>query len=411
MGFLTMKTLHSVWSEMREKFAHVAPECETIPVEASCGRFASEDIFAKEEAPAFDRSCVDGYAIISRDTFGATESIPCFLKILSAARMGEATSVDIKSGEAVYVPTGAQIPASSDAVVMVEYCEELSSDTVAVNHAVAPNINIIYKGDDCRPGDLLITRGTRITPIHIGIMIAAGISRLLVYKPISCAVVSTGDELVGVGDALMPGCIRDVNTHMIGAELEAYDCRVVSKRLVMDRFDEIKSAIQDALVKADFVVISGGTSVGDKDYTFQAIESIEDGSVFAHGLAVKPGKPTILASVGGKPVFGLPGQCVSAYIVYKAIVQYYLDILRGSSAGIGGEPHLVATLTANVHSAPGKLTFQAVSLRYDDSRFFAEPLYGKSGLISHLTDSDGLIMIDEKSEGLDAGEMVDVVRL
>ena len=411
MGFLTMKTLNNVWGEMRDNFAHIALHCEIVSVEASCGRVAAEDIYAREEAPAFDRSCVDGYAIISRDTFGASESVPCFLKKLSAAQMGEATYVDIKSGEAVYVPTGAQIPAQADAVVMIEYCEELSSDMVAVNHAVAPSTNIMYKGDDCRQGSLLITRGTRITPIHIGIMVAAGIAELSAYMLPSCAIVSTGDELVDIGKPLPPGCIRDVNAHMIGAELEAYGCNVVYKVIVRDSFDEIRSAIQDSLAQADVVVISGGTSVGEKDYTFQAIESIEDGSVFVHGLAVKPGKPTILAKIGGKPVFGLPGQSVSAYVIYKAIVQYYMDMLCGSPAGIGTSPHLVAALTTNVHSAPGKLTFQAVRLSHDKGMFFAEPLYGKSGLVSYLMSSGGLIVIDEKSEGLYAGEMVDVVRL
>ena len=411
MGFLTMKTLHSALGEIRANFAHIALERETIPINSCVGRFVAEDIFSHEEVPAFNRSGVDGYAIISEDTFGATESVPSFLKILAKNSMGTICTTDIKSGETVAVPTGAQIPPSANAVVMVEYCEELSGDTVAINHAVAPNTNIMYKGDDCKPGTLLVTRGTKINPIHIGILAAAGICKLEVYKPPSVAIISTGDELVGIGEPLPLGCIRDINTHMIAAELEGYGCRVVQKYLVKDLFGQIKSAIESALAQADIVIISGGTSVGEKDYTFQAIEAIQPGSVFAHGLAIKPGKPTILANIGGKPVFGLPGQSVSAYITYKAVVQHYLDTLFGKCYNTNTVPHLVAVLTQNVRSAPGKTTFQAVKLRYNQGGFLADPLYGKSGLISHLLNSDGLISIDETQEGLYAGETVDVIRL
>jgi len=405
-----MKTLHEARSELKNKFAHILPEGEIVQMLLSVGRIAAEEVRAREETPAFNRSGVDGYAVISGDTFGATESVPCFLNIVSHANMGEATTADIRSGEAIFVPTGAQIPASADAVVMVEYCETLPHDTVMVNHAVAPKANIIYKGEDCRSGAVLLERGTRITPIHIGIMAAAGITELRVYKLPACAIISTGDELVGIGEELPMGCIRDVNTHMIGAELTNYGCRVVKTYLVKDSLNEIQSAIEDALIHADFVLISGGTSVGDKDYTAQAIEAIEQGSVFAHGLALKPGKPTILAKVGGKAVIGLPGQTVSAYITYKAVVQYYLDMLCGREDK-SLAPQLAATLTQNVHSAPGKLTFQAVKLRHEQGIFFAEPLHGKSGLISLLLHADGLIIIGETSEGLCAGDTVDVVRL
>ncbi|MCL2618582.1 MAG: molybdopterin molybdotransferase MoeA [Defluviitaleaceae bacterium] len=408
MSFLTMKTLHSVLGEMKEKFAHIALECEVVGLGQAPGRVLAADVVAAEQSPGFDRSCVDGYAVVSGDTFGASESVPCFLKVLPPAQMGMATKVSVGRGEAVYVPTGAQIPAGADAVVMVEYCEKLSQDTVAVLHACAPNTNIMYKGDDCGFGGLLAARGTRITPLHIGIMAAAGVTDVPVYIMPCCAIISTGDEIVGLGEPLPLGCIRDVNTHMLGAELEAYGCRVTSRRIVGDSFGEIRAEICRAVCEADIVLISGGTSVGDKDYTRAAIEAVEKDSVFAHGIALKPGKPTIVAKVGGKPVLGLPGQCVSAYIVFKMVVQPFLDSLCGIS---GGLPHLTAELTANVHSAPGKLTVLAVKLNYAGGKFYADPVHGKSGLISHLMASDGLILIGDRREGLTSGEIVDVVRL
>ncbi len=402
MEFLNVISVTRAEEIIMQSFSNFVPKSEKVKVFDSLGRVASTNVVSTEDIPDFNRSTMDGYAVIASNTFGASESIPSILKVVYEAKMGEAVDVCLRDGEACYVPTGAMLPSGANSVVMIEYTEKIDCENIAIYKAVPPNSYVIHKGDDVSNGAVMISRGTVINELEIGVLVAAGICEIEVFKPLNVSVISTGDEIVDVSEEMQAGKIRDVNGYVIASMLKKKNCVIANKKIICDEYSSIKQAMEDCLATSDLVIISGGSSVGVKDYTHEIISSLPNSEVIVHGLSVKPGKPTIVANCGGKAVFGLPGHPVSAAIVHRLIVDFYLNFVFGTS-----EPSpIYAVISENLHSSAGKLTCQMVKLSYFEDEVFAEPIYGQSGLITLLSKADGFIKISEFSEGITKGEKV-----
>lgn len=405
MKMLKVDTIEQVYGKMDNYFQDLKLNIELINIEEAMGRTASEDIASEVNIPDFNRSTVDGYAIKSADTFGVNESIPAFLELIGSVEMGSATDIIIKSGKAVYVPTGGMIPEGADGMIMIEYIEEMDDHTIAAYSPIAPGENIIKIGDDVLKGEKLISKGKVVRPQDIGTLAAAGVRQIKVFEKPRIAVISTGDEIVDPFGSKKLGQVRDINTYTLSAMAEELGAKVTVKQVISDEYELLEKAVEAALVDNHIVLVSGGSSVGNKDVTAKVIAAMGEPGVFVHGIAIKPGKPTIVGKAKGKALFGLPGHPVSALIVFKVLIEHLIEKLMSRE---NQKLHLIAECASNVHSSPGKETFQMVELESTPNGYLAVPLHGKSGAISLVSRSRGFIRISNNKEGLSKGEIVKV---
>jgi len=371
----------------------------------SINRVLAEDIVSDVDVPDFNRSTVDGYAIRSSDSHGASESIPSFLALKGEVKMGEETGVVISHGEAIYVPTGGMVPQGADAVVMIEHAEKMDEDSLMVYKPLSNGENLVLKGDDIRIGEKVLKKGRKIKPQDIGVLAALGISTVEVYKKPKFYIISTGDEIVEIDENLTLGKIRDINSYTLYTLVEEIGGEVTNKVLVKDDFQKLHKEMEKGLENSDIVLISGGSSVGTRDYTYDLINSFQGKGVFVHGVSIKPGKPTLIGEAKGKAVFGLPGHPVSSIIIFKTFVEYFVKELMGT---IGEIKKTRAIIDFNFHSSPGKETYQMVMLEERENKIYAVPNFGKSGMITLLSKSSGYIVIKADEEGLNKGEERDV---
>lgn len=407
MDLFKVQTLEAVSELLETEFEASDRPTEKLPLTQCLGRILGADLMGADPVPHFARSVVDGYGVMACDVFGAGDSAPAFLTVSGAVEMGQGSPYGVSPGTAVYVPTGGALPQGADAVVMVEYAERFGEGAIAVYKPVAPGENILGIGEDLTAGELIMEKGQRLRPQDIGVLAASGIAEVPVVRKLNVAVISTGDEIVDPEITPGIGQIRDINTYTLAALAE--ECgAVISRRVVVgDDLDALKKNLEAALMDSDLILLSGGSSVGVKDYTSQVMGSFPDSRILVHGLAVKPGKPTVIARVQGKPVFGLPGQPASAMVVYKAVVAPFIRQLMGEAPlEITG---ITAAASVNIPSAPGRTTFQMVTLEIRDGVPTAVPVYGKSGMISLMSRAQGYIRIDARKEGVLKGEMVQVV--
>lgn len=402
---LAVDTVDEVKKKMERYFGDISAGHEEVDIVEALGRTAFEDVFSQLDIPDFRRSTVDGYAVRSKDTFGASESIPAFLNIIGKVEMGEAASLKIEAGQCAYVPTGGMIPEGADGMLMIEYVECIDEGMLAAHSPVAPGENIISKGDDVRLGERILSRGRVIKSQDIGVLCAAGVSRIKVSKPPRVAVVSTGDEIVDPFGEVRLGQVRDINTYALSAMVREAGGVVTKSVVVKDDFELIRKTVDEASRDNEIVVISGGSSVGAKDNTERVIDSFGGPGVFVHGVAVKPGKPTILGRVRNAAVFGLPGHPVSAVIIFRIFVEELIESLLGRTKQ---RVYINAVSSANIHSSPGKETYQMVELEEDESGFTAKPIYAKSAAISQLSKARGFVRIPVNKEGINKGEAVKV---
>ena len=379
------------------------PHTEILPLANALGRVLAEDIRAGEYVPGFDRSAVDGYALRASDAFGCSEAIPALLSLSRSIGMGEAAGEAIGEGCCAYVPTGAALPPGADAVAMMEYCEAFGDGTIALTKPVAPGENIIFKGDDVYPGKVVFRSGRRITGRDIGALAAMGISRVRVRRAPVVGIISTGDELVEIDAEPTEGEIRDSNSHLLAAMMEEMGAKSMVFGIIKDEEALLSAALNRALALCDAVLISGGSSVGAKDATAKVIAA--KGELLFHGLAIKPGKPTILGLAAGKPIFGLPGHPGAACFVTEVFVRAAI----GRLCGRGVRPlTLTARLSESVSANHGRAQYGGVRLVRDGGGWLAQPIRSKSGLISSFAGADGFFCIPRDSEGCAAGESVEV---
>ena len=378
----------------------------SIPLGRSVGRVLATDAVAEADLPGFRRSTMDGFAVRASSTFGASDSAPALLYIVGEVEMGRPAKTDVRAGEAVRILTGGMLPQDADAVVMVEHTEAVDATSIEVSRSVAPGANVIEADDDVRRGECVLTAGTRLGGPEIGLLAALGAGEVEVCQRPRVAIISTGDEVVPVTETPTPGQVRDVNSYSLAAMVEKAGGTARRYGIVPDVFETLAAACREALETADVVLLSGGSSVGSRDLTLDVLQSLPDSDVRLHGVAMKPGKPTILADVGGKAFWGLPGHVASAMVVFQKLVRPQLLHLGGANVTRG--VRVPARLMRNVASAHGRRDFIRVRLVDEDGGYGAEPVLGRSGLVRTMVQADGLVEIGRDVEGLDDGALVRV---
>ena len=417
MKLLKVDTINEAKSRLDKLFSSMEWRSLELPVNKAVGRYLAEDITPKEDSPDFARAVVDGYAVRAKDTFGVSDSSPVFLNLVGAVEMGKPANFELKLGEAAYIPTGGMLPSGADAVVMVEYTDLLDEKTVSINRSAAPKQGVMSVGEDFSKGVMIYKKGHRIKPVDIAVLAAVGQAFVKVFDQPVVSIISTGDEIVSIIETPGPGKVRDVNSFGLSAMVEQTGCKVGGVFLIRDREEELIQTLHAAMGISDMVIISGGSSQGAKDYTARVIDAMGKPGVITHGLAMKPGKPTILGVVEDTHcqccnrktlVAGLPGHPVAAIMVYNVIVDWFV---KKHFFGREGQPIVIrAALSENVAAGEGRETIIMVSLaRNSTGAFEAQPVHAKSGAVSQLKDGDGYIMISSDSEGLKAGTEVDVV--
>jgi molybdopterin molybdotransferase len=375
-------------------------EIEFLPLEMCNHRVLALDMTSPEDIPSFNRSTVDGYAVRAEDTFGSSESLQGMMDCINEVRMGEESLFEIGNGQCAWIPTGGMLPIGSNAAVMVEYTEKLGLDTILVSRPVAPGENVMLKGEDVSRGKTIFCSGRVLKAQEIGLLASLGIDQVPVFRPYHIGILSTGDEIIPIDQVPVTGQVRDVNSYSIAAALES--CGAIPRRysLVEDDFVALQKAVDTALKENDVLIMSGGSSVGVADYSVEVMLSFPDSEMLFHGIAVKPGKPTIGVRVGEKLIIGLPGHPVSALMVF-----YILCAPVISPASVG---QVDAVITVNIASQPGRDDFIPVQLLEEDAGWQAKPLLGKSGLMSIIAQADGYVHIPYEKQGIKVGDKVKV---
>lgn len=377
---------------------------EHLPLMQARGRVLAEQIQSQELLPPFSRSTMDGFAVRAADTFGCSESETALLRVTGMVDMG-ASGQDyvVRVGQAVRIWTGGALPSKADAVVMVEYTQLLDDETVAIFRPVAPGENVIRAGEDYRPGQEVLAPGHMLRPQDLGVLSGLGVQEVTVYRRPRVAILSTGDELVPPDQTPPPGKIRDINSTTMAALVEEAGGIALPLGICDDDFDRMLATCAQALQEADILLLSGGSSVGKRDFTQRVFAALPNTEILVHGVSVRPGKPTILACQGNKALVGLPGHVASAMVIFYCFVR---PLLR-SYLGLGATHGLrqVQALTRQpIPSAIGRQEYVRVRLQPQEGGLpMAVPVYGKSGLINPLVRADGLLVIDRDAEGVDAG--------
>ncbi len=408
LEFFRLQTRQEVLA-LYPRFAPVG--VEEVKLAAAEGRVLARAVAAPEAVPAFLRSSMDGFAVAARDTFGASVGAPQYLEIRGEVAMGAAPERGVAPGEALRVPTGAMLPEGADAVVMLEYTAEHPDGTLEVRRAVAPGENVLQPGEDVQADEPLFEAGTRLRPQDIGLLAALGLTRLALQQRPRVAILSSGDEIVPIDRRPAPGQVRDANAYMAAAQVQAWGGIPLIQGILPDEFSSLRAALAAALGQADVLLISGGSSVGTRDLTLAAIRDLPGAEILVHGVAIRPGKPTILAAVGAgpaKPLLGLPGHPASAAVVMEVLGRPLLERLAGLKPRAGWGRTVAAALSRNLAGASGREDYVRVRLRREDRTLWADPVLGPSGLISPLVRSEGLVMIPLGVEGLFKGEEVEV---
>jgi len=383
-------------------------DSEKLPLASIEGRVLADAITADLDIPGFTRSTMDGYALQGAATFGATESNPGYLTVVGSVAMGERPDFRIGPGEAVRIATGGMLPPGADAVMMIEHTEALDDNTIEIYKSVAPGQHVVARGEDIALGQTLLTGGQRVRPQEAGLLAAMGCETVRVFRKPRIGIISTGDEVVPVGNVPGPGQIRDVNSTTLSAMTAAAGGHPQVYGIVQDRFELLKTTCARALAENDMVLISGGSSVGVRDFTIEAFEAQEDAEIMVHGVSISPGKPTILARSGAKPMWGIPGHITSAMVVFRVLVQPFVEYLSGLDDRFRRVFTIPCRLARNLSSSQGRVDFVRVRLVTRDGELYAEPLLGKSGLIHTMVKADGLVRIEAHVEGLDKGDRVAV---
>ena len=394
---------------LRTEFPEVGEA--VVPVAETLDRVLAEEIVSDIDLPDFRRATMDGYAVRAGATFGASEGNPAYLNVKGAVRMGEVPGFSLGPGEAARISTGGMLPEGADGVVMIEHTEALDETVIEVYRSVAPGQHVVDVGEDFRRGEAVLGRGRRIRPQEMGVLSALGRETVRVFRRPVVGIVSTGDEVIPIDRVPRPGQIRDINTYSLAGWVRRSGAVPVTYGIVPDRPEALIPVCARAVAESDMVLISGGSSVGTRDYTIEVLESLPRSRVLVHGISISPGKPTILAKVGEKAFWGLPGHVVSAMVVFAVVVRPFIDRLGGlSEAGEGGY-RIPARLARNLASAQGRVDYVRVRLAAGDEGLRAEPVLGKSGLIHTMVKADGLVRIDRDVEGLEAGAPVQVIPL
>ncbi len=385
-------------------------QTESICIEKAYGRVMSKDLISPENLPGFNRSTMDGYAVKSEDTFGASDTIPVYLEIKGQVLMGEKPRLSLQRREAIEIPTGGMLPDGADAVVMFEYTNIVDDKMVEIMKKVSPYENVIFADEDVKKGDAILKCGHRLRPQDVGALAGLGILEVEVFKKPVVAIIATGDEVVHPDKPVSTGKVRDVNSYNLAGLILGCNAIPIRKGIVKDNLERLRMVLRESLVKSDMVLITGGSSVGAGDYTSKVIDEIGSPGVLFHGVAMKPGKPMIGGMVDGVPVFGLPGHPAAITVSFETFVEPLLIRLSGEKpvSYIPLRRTLKALFSRNLSSPVGKEEHIRVSIETRKGALWAVPILGKSALVRTLVFADGIVIIPMNKSGIYEGEEVEV---
>jgi len=406
--FLRLQTPTDALARMLDALPReAAPGEVTIKTQEALGRILAEDLRAPHALPPFPRSSVDGYAVRAAGTYGASASLPAYLRLAGEVLMGAVAEVDVAQGSAALVHTGGMMPSGADAVVMVEDTQVSRPGEIEILRPVAPGENVLQLGEDVQAGEAVLLRGSRLRAQEIGGLMALGHTSVRVVRAPRVAILSTGDEVVPPDAEPLPGQVRDVNTYTLAAIVAQAGGEPVLFGILPDQRATLAAAAREAHATCDAVLITAGSSVSSRDITSEVISGLGPPGVLVHGVALRPGKPTILAVCAGKPVIGMPGNPVSALVAARLFVAPLLRRMLGCRPTIPSQ--VTARLTANVPSEAGREDYVPVRISGEPGAYDAEPIFGKSNLIFILVRADGLVRIPPEANGLAAGTLVEVL--
>jgi len=380
---------------------------ERVTTLNALGRVTARFIHSPIPLPPFPRSTVDGYVVRAADTFGASESLPAYLRVNGEILMGGTPGFDINPGETGLIHTGGMLPESGNAVVMIEYTQPVSGDTVEILRSVAVGENIINVGEDVQIGEEVIHSGVRIRPAEIGGLAALGILDIEVAKKPIIGIISSGDEVIPPEGKLLPGQVRDINSYTLSVLIEQVGAVPKRYGVFPDQADVLEANSARALDECDVLVITAGSSASARDLTARVINQLGSPGVLVHGVSIKPGKPTILAICNNKVVIGLPGNPVSALVIASMFLVPVIETLLGLS-NVGNRPKLYARLTTNIASQAGREDWVAARLYSNQEGYQVDPIFSKSNLIFSLVRANSMVRVPADATGLSAGELVEV---
>ncbi len=382
----------------------------SLAIENSYGRILSRDVISPEDLPSFSRSTVDGFAVNSADTFGATDGFPSYLNLVEEILMGEKPGLILKKGAAAKIATGGMLPEGADSVVMFEHTQQMDEKMIEVVKPVSPGENVIQAGEDARREESVLQAGQKLRPQDIGALAGLGITDVWVCQKPKVSIISTGDEIVPADRPVKPGQVRDINSYTLAGLILDAGGNPARKGIFTDSYDVIHDAVETSLKESAMVLITGGSSVGTKDMTAKVINDLGKPGVLFHGVSLKPGKPMMGGIIDRIPVFGLPGHPAAVNVCFEIFVRPVLDIQSGVNGKRFriGKKTISARISRNISSSAGREEHIGVVLEERGEEIWAVPLLGKSGLITTLTKADGTAVIPLRKLGVQAGDLVDV---
>jgi molybdenum cofactor synthesis domain-containing protein len=384
--------------EIIDRHIHPLTRTEPVLLNEAVNRILAEDCVAKMDVPPFNRAAMDGYAVKAKDTFGAGQFKPKVFKIIGEVHAGETPAKKIKSNECVQISTGAVMPEGADSVMMVEDTEREGNE-VKFFKSVTPGSNVGKMGGDIKEGTVILKAGILLDAGKVGVLASQGLSRVKVFQKPKIAVIPTGEEVVSAGKELQPGQLYDINSHTISALVSASGGVPVNIAIAGDKPEELRATIKEAL-KSDIVVLSGGSSVGERDLLVDVIDMW--GEILFHGVQVKPGKPTIFAMIEGKPLIGMPGYPTSCLINSYLLLVPAIRKMAHLPPRTGDT--VKAKLSRGVPGSTGRRQFLTVKLVGDE----AVSVFKESGAITSIAEADGYIEIPENIDMLEKGDIVTV---
>ena len=388
---------------MKETFTK-SLKTEKVSLVDSLNKYLACEIKSKVNVPHFRKSLVDGYAVLFKDVFSASESNPIQAKLIGESHMGKLCDITLDEETCVYVPTGAMIPQNAQGVVMIEYCEKLNDEEILIQNGVSFNENIVEIGEDIKEDEVLYEKGHLINERDLGVLAGANIKDISVYKDLVVGIISTGDEILNLDENIKEAKIKDINAYILYGQLKNINLSPIIYPPVKDNLQQIINLMEKAMNECDIVLISGGSSVGKKDETLKAIESFENSEVLVEGIAIKPGKPTIIASIDEKLVVGLPGHPLSCAFVVESIVKPYINSLFENK----DKKYIICEFEYNYHKSKGREEFLAVNIKNENDKLICTPMFSKSSTIKQFANCDGYIKIDRDLEGIHKGKLVKV---
>jgi molybdopterin molybdotransferase len=405
-GFKHLTTTREALKAVIEKLPKTVLENEKVPISSALGRILSQDLISQTDVPPFDRAAMDGFAVQAEDTYGASSSAPIYLRSIGEVGIRHGTTSVLKNGEAAFIATGSQMPHGANAVVMVEYTNQMSNGTVEISDEVHPAENVSGIGEDVRKGTVVLREGTRLLPQDIGMLSYLGLTEISVKRILRIAVLSTGNE-IHEGATAVPGKVADVNRPTLLNAVREIGCEPIDMGIAPDESSQIHDKLSRAVEVADIILVTAGTSVGPRDIVPSVINSLSKPGMVVHGVAMRPSMPTGLGVVNGKPIVSLPGYPVSAYLAFLEFVPSLVNHLLGTDSL--PRPVIKAKLRRRVAGVLGSRTYVRVRVVGSGGDLFADPVrISGAGILSSLVQANGFIIVPEHVEGYEEDQIVEV---